>query len=241
MHDAGKEEIEMKIGIIGAMEEEVEYLRSKIVKPVVTTIAGCEFTEGVIGVTEVVLTRCGIGKANAALATALLNDRFAPTYVINTGVAGGLNASMSVGDLVISTEVRYHDVDATVFGYEYGQVPGMVSAFLPETQLIAVAKRAAEKVGFHTQKGLIVTGDSFMSEEARVKEVKSLFPTAYCAEMEAGAIAQVCHQFATPFVIIRALSDVAGQDAKMSYDTFLEKSAVNSAKQVMFMIEELTV
>lgn len=78
-----------------------------------------------------------------------------------------------------------------------------------------------------------------MGEESRVNEVKTHFPTAYCAEMEAGAIAQVCHQFKTPFVIIRALSDVAGQDAKMSYDTFLEKSAVNSAKQVMFMIEEL--
>ncbi|GAF20204.1 LOW QUALITY PROTEIN: 5'-methylthioadenosine nucleosidase [Bacillus sp. JCM 19046] len=228
-----------EIGIIGAMEEEVEFLRTQILNPVVTTIADCEFTEVTIGKAEVVLTRCGIGKANAALATALLNDRYQPDYVINTGVAGGLNKTMSVGDLVISTEVRYHDVDATVFGYEYGQVPGMVPAFLPEPLLMAAAKKAAKKVGFHTEEGLIVTGDSFMGEESRVNEVKTRFPTAYCAEMEAGAIAQVCHQFKTPFVIIRALSDVAGQDAKMSYDTFLEKSAVNSAKQVMFMIEEL--
>lgn len=79
-----------------------------------------------------------------------------------------------------------------------------------------------------------------MGEETRVNEVKTLFPAAYCAEMEAGAIAQVCHQFQTPFVIIRALSDVAGQDAKMSYDAFLEKSAVNSAKQVILMLDHLS-
>lgn len=232
--------MDLKIGIIGAMEEEVNFLRDKMENRVATTIANCEFTEGKIGAVQVVLTRCGIGKVNAALATTLLNDRFQPDAIINTGVAGGLNASMAVGDLVISTEVRYHDVDATVFGYEYGQVPGMVPAYLPDVTLITAAKTAAQKVGFHSEEGLIVTGDSFMGEETRVNEVKTLFPTAFCAEMEAGAIAQVCHQFQTPFVIIRALSDVAGQDAKMSYDTFLEKSAVNSAKQVMLMLDHLS-
>lgn len=230
----------MKIGIIGAMEEEVEHLRKQMMQATVTVVANCEFTDGIINGTNVILTKCGIGKVNAALATSLLNDRYQPDYVINTGVAGGLNASMSVGDLVISTEVRHHDVDATVFGYEHGQVPGMVPAYLPDPALIAVAKKAAEKVGFHSEEGLVVTGDSFMDDEERVNAVKALFPTAFCAEMEAAAIAQVCHQYQTPFVIIRALSDVAGQDAKMSYDTFLEKSAVNSAKQVLFMIDALS-
>ncbi|KQL55929.1 MULTISPECIES: 5'-methylthioadenosine/S-adenosylhomocysteine nucleosidase [Bacillaceae] len=229
----------MKIGIIGAMEEEVNYLRKQMTDVTVTVIANCEFTDGILNGTNVILTKCGIGKVNAALATSILNDRYQPTYVINTGVAGGLNQTMAVGDLVISTEVRHHDVDATVFGYEYGQVPGMVSAYLPEPTLIEAAKDAATKVGFHVEEGLVVTGDSFMDDEERVNAVKVRFPTAFCAEMEAAAIAQVCHQYGTPFVIIRALSDVAGQDAKMSYDTFLEKSAVNSAKQVMLMIESL--
>ncbi|WP_059102725.1 5'-methylthioadenosine/S-adenosylhomocysteine nucleosidase [Shouchella shacheensis] len=231
----------MKIGIIGAMEEEVELLRSKITNPVVTGIAGCEFTEGVIGVTPVVLTRSGIGKVNAAVATTLLIERFEPDTIINTGVAGGLNAAMSVGDLVISTEVRYHDVDGTVFGYEPGQVPGMVPAFLPDASLIEIAEKAATKVGFQSEQGLIVSGDSFVSEDNRIQEINSLFPAAFCVEMEAGAIAHVCYQFNRRFVIIRALSDVAGGDMKLSYDAFLEKSAVGSAKQVLHMIEALAV
>ncbi|SDC18952.1 5'-methylthioadenosine/S-adenosylhomocysteine nucleosidase [Shouchella lonarensis] len=229
----------MRVGIIGAMEEEVNELRGKMVEPVVETVAHCTFTLGKIEGVEVVLTLCGIGKANAAMATALLNDRYRPDYVVNTGVAGGLHEAMAVGDIVISTEVRYHDVDATVFGYEYGQVPGSVPAYMPAKKLIDIAKQAAQEVGIRTETGLVLTGDSFMGEATRVQQVKGQFPTAYCVEMEAGAIAQVCHQFETPFVIIRALSDVAGGEAHGSYETFLKKAADHSAQQVLHMLRAL--
>src|SRR5690606_22914425 len=113
----------MKIAIIGAMEEEVTLLREKIEGREQEVIAGCEFTTGMMDDAEVVLLRSGIGKVNAAMSTAILLERFKPDYVINTGSAGGFNPDLNVGDVVISTEVRHHDVDVTAFGYEYGQVP----------------------------------------------------------------------------------------------------------------------
>jgi adenosylhomocysteine nucleosidase len=116
----------------------------------------------------------------------------------------------------------------------------MPAFYEPNKELIAVAEKAAEKVGIHAVKGLILSGDSFMSDHEKVEELKQRFVQPHCAEMEAGAIAQVCHQFEVPFVIIRSLSDIAGSDAKVSYDQFLEKASVHSAKQVLLMLESLT-
>ncbi len=230
----------MRIGIIGAMEEEVELIRGKLENREDKAIAGCEFHQGTIDGTEIILLKSGIGKVNAAIGTTLLIELFEPDCIINTGSAGGINKELSVGNIVISTEVRYHDVDATVFGYEYGQVPQMPAAYIPDSNLMEVAKIAAEKVGIHATFGLIVSGDSFMSDYERVNALHTRFHNPFCTEMEAGAIAQVCHQFKLPFVVIRALSDIAGQDAKMSYEEFLETAAVNSAKQVLLMVKQLS-
>lgn len=229
----------MRIGIIGAMDEEVELIKGKLDNRQDTTIAGCEFHQGKLDGTDVVLLKSGIGKVNAAVGTALLIQLFEPTCIINTGSAGGFHEQLKVGDIVISTEVRYNDVEATVFGYEFGQVPGMPAYYTPDEKLVKVAQKAAEKVGIHAVTGLIVSGDSFMSDHQRVEELKQIFNNPYCAEMEAGAIAQVCYQFDMPFVIIRSLSDIAGSDAKVSYDQFLETASVHSAKQVLLMVEAL--
>ncbi|HHY21677.1 MAG TPA: 5'-methylthioadenosine/S-adenosylhomocysteine nucleosidase [Bacilli bacterium] len=229
----------MRIGIIGAMDEEVELLKSKLEDRQDTTIAGCEFHEGKINGTEIILLKSGIGKVNAAIGTTLLIQLFKPTVIINTGSAGGFNEQLKVGDIVISTEVRYNDVDATIFGYEFGQVPAMPAKYEPHDLLVELAEKAASGVGIHSAKGLILSGDSFMSDHERVNDLKQRFNDPYCAEMEAGAIAQVCHQFACPFVIIRSLSDIAGQDAKLSYDQFLELASVNSANLVLLLVEEL--
>ncbi|WP_096201383.1 5'-methylthioadenosine/S-adenosylhomocysteine nucleosidase [Bacillus sp. FJAT-45350] len=228
----------MRLGIIGAMDEEVELLKSKIDNREDNTIAGCEFHSGMLNGVDVVLLKSGIGKVNAAVATTLLIQLYKPDAVINTGSAGGFYEKLNVGDIVISTEVRYNDVDATVFGYEFGQVPQMPAYYSPAENLVNIAEESAKDVGVHSEKGLIVSGDSFMSDHGRVEELKKLFTNPYCAEMEAGAIAQVCHQFQCPFVIIRSLSDIAGSDAKVSYDKFLETASVNSAKLVLLMVEQ---
>lgn len=135
----------MVIGIIGAMEEEVVLLRGKLENRQDRVIAGCEFNTGTIDGVKVVLLKSGIGKVNAAIGTTLLIQLYSPDRIINTGSAGGFYPSLSVGDIVISTELRYHDVDATVFGYEYGQVPQMPAFYQPDSHLMQVAEEAAQK------------------------------------------------------------------------------------------------
>ncbi|WP_017728586.1 5'-methylthioadenosine/S-adenosylhomocysteine nucleosidase [Halalkalibacterium ligniniphilum] len=229
----------MRIGIIGAMDEEVELLKSRLENWEERAIAGCEFHQGAIDGKEVVLLKSGIGKVNAAIGTTLLIQLYKPDFIINTGSAGGFDRTLKVGDIAISTEVRYNDVDATVFGYEFGQVPQMPAYYVPDQKLVEVAESCAEHVGVFSKKGLILSGDSFMSDLAVVEELKRRFDRPLCAEMEAAAIAQVCYQFDIPFVIIRSLSDIAGDEAKVSYDEFLETASVNSAKQVLLMVEAL--
>ncbi|MDF0728577.1 5'-methylthioadenosine/S-adenosylhomocysteine nucleosidase [Cytobacillus sp. S13-E01] len=230
----------MKIAIIGAMEEEVAILRETIQNREETTIAGCEFTTGTINRQEIVLLKSGIGKVNAALSTTILLQQFNPTYVINTGSAGGFLQSLNVGDIVISTEVRHHDVDVTAFNYEYGQVPGLPAAFVADKTLVEIAEKCASTIqDVQVVKGLIATGDSFMSDPTRVEFVRTKFKELYAVEMEAAAIAQVCYQFGTPFVITRALSDIAGKESGISFEQFLETAAVNSSNIVLKIVEEI--
>ncbi len=224
----------MKIAIIGAMEEEVTILRDKITNQTVETIAGCEYTTGEMDGADVILLRSGIGKVNAAMSTTVLLDRFKPDYVINTGSAGGLNPELNVGDVVISSEVRHHDVDVTAFGYEYGQVPQLPAAFTADERLVKIAEECAKESGdIQVVRGLIATGDSFMSDPVRVEAVREKFEDLQAVEMEAAAIAQVCHQFNIPFVVIRSLSDIAGKESDISFDKFLETAALHSANLVM--------
>ena len=230
----------MKIAIIGAMEEEVVLLRNNIEQPTQEIIAGCEFTFGKMDGADVILLRSGIGKVNAAMSTTILLEKYMPDCIINTGSAGGFNPALNVGDAVISTEVRHHDVDVTAFGYEYGQVPQLPAAFLADEKLIAVAVAAAKEINqFQVEKGLIVTGDSFMEDPARVEFVRTKFENLQAVEMEAAAIAQVAHLFRIPFVIIRSLSDIAGKESEVSFDQFIDEAAQNSAALVMKMVASL--
>lgn len=230
----------MKIAIIGAMEQEVALLRSNIEGKTREVIAGCEFTSGNMDGAEVVLLRSGIGKVNAAMSTAILLERFKPDFVINTGSAGGFDPSLEVGDAVISTEVRHHDVDVTAFGYEYGQVPELPPAFIADEKLVAIAEAAAGEIeDIQIVKGMIATGDSFMDDPERVEFIRTKFTGLQAVEMEAAAIAQVAHQFNVPFVIIRSLSDIAGKESNVSFDQFLHKAALHSATLVMKMVSAL--
>ncbi len=167
----------MKIAVIGAMEEEVTLLREEIDSGHATTIAGCEFIEGKIGEHDVVLVKSGIGKVNAAIATTLLLNNFKPDVVLNTGSAGGFHESLEVGTVVISNEVRHHDVDVTAFGYEHGQVPGQPAAYRADLGLVDVARAAVEEIGAHAHAtGLIASGDTFMSNAEHVRKVKETIP-----------------------------------------------------------------
>ena len=227
----------MKTAIIGAMEEEVAILREKMENLEQVTIAGSEFNIGTINGKETILLKSGIGKVNAAMSTAILAEKFKPDAIINTGSAGGYNPELNVGDVVIATEVRHHDVDVTVFGYEYGQVPQMPPAYTADENLFAIAEKAANDIsGIQVGRGLVVTGDSFMDDPARADFVRSKFEDLYAVEMEAAAIAQVAYQFGIPCVIIRSLSDIAGKESNVSFDQFLETAAKNSAGLILGML-----
>lgn len=228
------------IGVIGAMEEEVTYLRDQLLNREDRVIGGYEFCQGELAGQQVVLSKSGIGKVNAAVATTLMLQVFQPDCVINTGSAGGFGADLNIGDVVISSEVRQHDFDLTIFGYEHGQVPQMPAAFTPDELLVSIAEQSIEKIDQgRVVMGLIATGDCFMNDPAKVDHTRTLFPTMLAVEMEAGAIAQVCYRFDVPFIIFRALSDIAGKESSISFKEFLEHAGVQSAHRVIDMVEAL--
>ncbi|WP_019616644.1 5'-methylthioadenosine/S-adenosylhomocysteine nucleosidase [Psychromonas ossibalaenae] len=230
----------MKIGIIGAMDEEVEILKSHMKKIDTTVIAGCEFYQGELNGKQVILTKSGIGKVAAAVATTLLLEKFQPDTVINTGSAGGYDTSLSVGDIVISTEVRFHDVDLTAFGYEIGQMAQLPPAFPADPKLIDIAQQAAETLdNLKIIQGLICTGDIFMADPTKAEVARNNFPTMAACEMEAAAIAQVCYQFKVPFVIIRSLSDIAGKKSEISFEEYLPIAGKNASILVEAILNRL--
>jgi adenosylhomocysteine nucleosidase len=225
----------MKAGIIGAMEQEVTLLRDKIENRQTLTLAGCEIYTGTLNGVEVALLKSGIGKVSAALGTTLLLQLCKPDFIINTGSAGGLAPSLKVGDIVVSDEVRYHDADVTAFGYAPGQMAGCPAAFTADAKLIEAAEACIKQLGLHAVRGLVVSGDAFINGAEPLARIRTSFPDAIGVEMEATAIAHVCHQFDVPFVVVRAISDVADQESHLSFDEFL----VVAAKQSSLMVETL--
>lgn len=230
----------MKIGIIGAMEQEVATLKAQLENCETHNKAGCTLYTGTLNSADVVLLQSGIGKVAAAVGTAVLLETFQPDVVINTGSAGGFDASLNLGDVVISTEVRHHDADVTAFGYEIGQMAGQPAAFKADEKLMAVAEKALTAMeDKHAVRGLICTGDTFVCTAERQEFIRKHFPSVIAVEMEASAIAQACHQFQVPFVVVRAISDVADKESPMSFDEFLPLAAQSSSEMVLKMVDLL--
>lgn len=228
------------VGIIGAMAQEVALLKAQMRNVSTSQLGSFEFYRGELEGVDVVLVQCGIGKVASAIATTLLIQQFSPDCVINTGSAGGFDPELAVGDIVISSELRYHDVDVTAFGYEMGQVPKLPAAFQADPRLINAANDCIQDMGFcQTKQGLITTGDSFMCDPVRIEQVRANFPSMLAVEMEGAAIAQVCHQLQTPFVVIRSLSDIAGKESPTSFEAFLEIAARNSSVMVLKLLPKL--
>src|SRR3990167_2890435 len=220
----------MRTAIVCAMEEEIEFLLSQLQNKEYKKINGFEFYTGRLANKEVILQKLGIGKVSAAIGITLLKQLFAPQKVINTGSAAGLNSSLKIGDIVVSTAVSYYDVDVTAFGYEYGQVPRMPSKFIPDPELLNISTDAKHRIqNFTIKSGLIVSGDSFVNNFEHVAKIKNQFPDAYALEMEAGGIAQACYQLDLPFIIFRAVSDAGDQEAKITHEEFLKIAAQSSA------------
>ncbi len=228
------------VGIIGAMEPEIAILKAQLSDMTTVKLADYEFYQGRLADTDVVLVQSGIGKVASAVATTLLISQFKPDCVINTGSAGGFDPELNVGDVVISSEVRHHDVDVTAFGYEIGQVPRMPAGFTAHPALISAAEQSINTLWFcKTKKGLITTGDVFMCQPERIAQTRVQFPTMLAVEMEGAAIAQACYQLNTPFVVIRSLSDIAGKESPTSFEAYLEIASKNSSAMVLELLKNL--
>ncbi len=215
------------IGIIGAMDEEVEKLKASITDAKTEEHNGLAFVTGKLNGKDVTVVRSGIGKVNAGACTAVLIDRYNVDCVINTGIAGSLDAHIDIGDIVISEDAVQYDMDATNFGYKLGEVPRVgTMEFNADDKLIAFAEEENRRVNsdIHTFIGRVCSGDKFVSDGETKEWIIKHFQ-GKCCEMEGAAIAQVAWQNKVPFVIIRAISDKADDSAQMDYPTF-EKKAI---------------
>ncbi len=230
----------IKLGIIGAMEEEVETLVAQLEEAQSREQAGSVFYTGKLMGLPVVIVRCGIGKVNAALCVQILCDVYGVTHLVNTGIAGSLDATLDIGDLVISQDAMYHDFDCCHFGYPAGRVPGMPVAFEADEQLIRYAQEAAQAVHpGHVRLGRVASGDQFICDQAQKNRIVSV-TGAQCTEMEGTGIAQGAYRNGVPFVIIRAISDKADHSAEMDYPTFERQAAHRCAQVTALLAKRLT-
>ena len=226
----------MMLGIIGAMDVEVALLKEKMENSTVSSWAGMEFCQGILEGIPAVVVQCGVGKINAAMCTQLLIDRFSVTAVVNTGIAGSLDAKLDIGDLVISRDAIHHDFDLRFWGRPIGQVPGLdVTAFPAAESLVRSAYAAAEAINpGHNRIGRVASGDQFIC--SREQKDKIIADTqAVCAEMEGASIAHTAYRNGIPFVIIRAISDKADNSAEMDYPAFEAIAADRCARVVLTM------
>ncbi len=232
----------MKIGIIGAMDVEVANLKEAMKTEREVVRAGMRFCEGTIGGTEVVVVQCGIGKVNAGLCVQILCDLFDVTHLINTGVAGSLDEEINVGDVVVSIDAMYHDMDVTGLGYVPGQVPQMdVLSFAADPMLreaaVKACRGAAPEIGVF--EGRVVSGDQFICDRAKKNEIKKIFG-GLCTEMEGAAIAQAAYVNGVPFVIVRAISDKADESVIVAYDVFEAQAAKHCTSIIEHMVKSLS-
>lgn len=229
------------IGIIGAMEEEVAALKEAMEIEETVEQASMTFCKGTLCGKEAVVVRSGIGKVNAGICAQILVDRFQADTLINTGIAGSLDAKIDIGDMVISTDAVHHDMDASIFGDPVGQVPRMDTLFFPaDEELIQKALQANEKANpdIHTYTGRVASGDQFIaSKEAKDKIVRNFHPM--CVEMEGAGIAHAAYLNQVSYVIIRAISDKADNSATMDYPTFERQAITHSVRLVKELLTML--
>ena len=230
-----------KLGIIGAMDVEVATLKERMENKTVRTIAGSDYCEGKLEGMDVVVVQCGVGKVNAALCAQILCSCYGVTHIVNTGIAGSLNAELDIGDFVISQDAIYHDVDATNFGYPMCQVPGMAVLSFPADEMLMQEAFDAANAAHpgHVRIGRVATGDKFVADKS-LKEKIIQNTGAFCTEMEGAAIAHTSWKNGVPFVIIRAISDKADDSAEMDYPTFDAAAAKRCAQVTQALAKRLS-
>lgn len=218
------------IGIIAAMNVEMESLRSYIENPVTETVSGITFVSGMLEGKEVVTAVCGIGKVFAAMCVQTMILRYKPDCIVNTGVAGTLTDKLTIGSIAVSSAVVQHDMDTSALGDPVGMISGINKVLLPASgDLCDQLSACATVLGIRTETGVIASGDQFISSSEKKDAIVKTFGAIAC-EMEGAAIGQVCYVNRVPFCVLRAISDSADGSSHMDYPTFVGMAAEQSVK-----------
>ncbi|TWT10487.1 5'-methylthioadenosine/adenosylhomocysteine nucleosidase [Streptococcus sp. sy004] len=229
----------MKIGIIAAMQEELNLLVDTLDEKTSHKVLGHTYYQGRLGNHEVVLVQSGVGKVMSAMSVAILAENFGVEAIINTGSAGAVAYGLAIGDVVVATQLVYHDVDLTAFGYAYGQMSMQPLYFDCDPSFVKTFEQVLDKHQTTSHLGLIATGDSFVAGQDKIDAIKEHFPHALAVEMEGAAIAQAAASCNLPFIVVRAMSDTAAHDANMTFDEFIVMAGKQSAKILLSFLEQV--
>lgn len=224
----------MKIGIIFAMEEELNALKGYLNIDNEFNLFNLKFYEASIGNVKCILVQSGIGKVNAARTTQVLIDNMKVDYIFNIGVAGGIDSSLNVGDVVVGTKLVQHDFDITAFNHEKGYIPDLGKYISCDEYLIKLVK----EIDSNILPGVIASGDIFCTDDKMASKIHNKFD-ALCVEMEGASIAQVCYLCNVPFLIIRSISDTPNNNNAVTFDEFLDMSSKKVAEVMMKLITKL--
>jgi len=228
----------MKIAIMGAMPEEVAPILDKLGTYKTTKYADNEYYEATYNGVEIVVAYSKIGKVFSTLTASTMIQHFGCDKLLFSGVAGGINPELKIGDLIVATKLSQHDLDITAFGHPMGFVPGGSIFIEADKELISISKEVASELNKSVIEGVIATGDQFVHDSAVKDNIVKHF-NADALEMEGASVAVVCNALNVPFFILRAISDTADTDASFSFDEFMESSAVISAEFIMKMTDKI--
>ena len=230
--------MKVDIGIIGAMEPEVQAIIATLEEKESETVSGITFHTGKIGEKSVAVAKCGIGKVFAALCTEIMILKYAPNLLVNTGVGGALASGITTGDIVIASDLCQHDMDTSAIGDPKGLVSGInMIYFEADKRATQILLSNAKDLGLNARLGRIASGDKFIASKEDKTRIVTDFSADAC-EMEGCAIAQTAFVNGTPFAVVRAISDSADGEATMDYPTFLPLAARNSTNLTLALVKE---
>lgn len=226
------------IGIIGAMDDEVRELISRLSDRRTEKVSGIEFNVGELYGKKVVVAKCGVGKVFAAICAEAMIIKYAPALVVNTGVGGALEKSLRPLDIVFADKLVQHDMDTSPIGDPIGLISGINRVYFEtDKRALDVLTAAAEELEIKHSVGTVATGDKFIAEKADKERISDLFGASAC-EMEGGSIAHTAFVNETPFMVVRAISDSADGDASMDYPTFLPQAVKISTALTLALVEK---
>jgi adenosylhomocysteine nucleosidase len=229
----------MKIGIIGAMRQEIKIIKN-IIKPYqIKHIINSKIYIGIFKTHEIFLTQSGIGKVSAAIACMTLTYLFKIDFIINSGSAGGLMKTLEIGDLIVPKKICYYDVNLKNFGYALGQIPTYPKFFRVNKILFNFFKEVSKQFQLPFYTGIIVSGDSFVRKKIYIDQLKHHFSSAVAVDMESAAIGQVCYKLNIPFIVIKSISDASDDNATVNFKKNIDIASLQSSNFVKIILEKI--